>query len=366
MTFNRARDVLNSGALTGVFPAGVAEVGTAASILWRHWAGRLTDDGDSPPASLATVFDLASLTKVIATTSLIMRLVDAGRLGLDDRVSTHLASWRGADRAAVTLADLLSHSGGLTGWGPLYEACRGRAEVEAAIADLPLEYAPRSRSVYSDLGFMLLGFIVEDAGAAGLAAQFAQHVVPVLNSGGDETAPGGLPWRIGFTPPPAWRPEVAPTEREPWRGRLLVGEVHDANAWVLGGVAGHAGLFGTAPAVGAFARAVLRTLDRGSASGPVLSSVALARRIVRRTGTPGSSRALGWDTMLPGSSCGARLSPRSIGHTGFTGTSLWIDLDRGIYVVLLTNRVCPTRDNDAITRFRPAFHDAVIAGLEGG
>ena len=166
-----------------------------------------------------------------------------------------------------------------------------------------------------------------------------------------------------FNPAHAWRPLIAPTEVEPWRGRLLVGEVHDNNAWALGGVAGHAGLFGTAPAVGAFARALLRSLFPGSATGPRLSSPDTARHFTDRAGTPGSSRALGWDTMLPTSSCGTRMSPRSIGHVGFAGTSLWIDLERGVYIVLLTNRVHPTSRNDDIRLVRPAFHDAVIAGL---
>ena len=153
---------------------------------------------------------------------------------------------------------------------------------------------------------------------------------------------------------------MAPTENDPWRGRLLVGEVHDENAWALGGVAGHAGLFGTAAAVGSCARHMMQIL--GGRTGVVTRST-VDTFIARRTGIPGSSRALGWDTMLPTSSCGTRLSPRAFGHTGFTGTSLWIDPELDVYVALLTNRVHPTRANEAINLVRPALHDAVIAEL---
>jgi CubicO group peptidase (beta-lactamase class C family) len=163
---------------------------------------------------------------------------------------------------------------------------------------------------------------------------------------------------LQFLPPAKWRARTAPTERDPWRQRLLVGEVHDENAAALGGVAGHAGLFGTAPAVGAFARHLLQVLDGRTG---VFAEASLRRFVSRRAGVAASSRALGWDTMLPTSSCGTRMSPAAFGHTGFTGTSLWLDPATGVYVVLLTNRVHPARDNDAIQRVRPALHDAVMS-----
>jgi CubicO group peptidase (beta-lactamase class C family) len=164
-----------------------------------------------------------------------------------------------------------------------------------------------------------------------------------------------------FNPPRAWRSRCAPTEIDAWRGRMLAGEVHDENCWALGGAAGHAGLFGTAAAVGSFARAVLGTLAGDS----ILSQPATMRTFVQRGDVPGSSRALGWDTMLPTSSCGTRMSPTAIGHTGFTGTSLWIDWERDVYVVLLTNRVHPTRENQAIRDIRPRVHDAIMDALAG-
>jgi CubicO group peptidase (beta-lactamase class C family) len=201
--------------------------------------------------------------------------------------------------------------------------------------------------VYSDLGFILLGFALEDAAGWALDAQFRRLAATLAL--GD----------ITYLPPESWRPRTAPTEFDQWRGRMLVGEVHDENAGALGGVAGHSGLFGTAAAVGRFAQVVLRTFDAVTP----LGSPATMRRMAARTGVPGSSRALGWDTMLPTSSCGTRLSPTAIGHTGFTGTSLWIDWERDVYVVLLTNRVHPTRTNTRLSAARPLVHDAVAADL---
>ena len=191
---------------------------------------------------------------------------------------------------------------------------------------------------------MLLGFIVEDAGGAPLDAQTADVL--------EDAA-------VTFHPPDAWRSRTAPTELDPWRGRLLAGEVHDENAWALGGVAGHAGLFGTAPGVGAFARLVLSTFARATRLG---TPETLARFVTRST-VPGSSRALGWDTMLPTSSCGTRMSPRAIGHTGFTGTSLWIDPAAGRYVVFLTNRVHPSREGPPFSQVRARIHDEIAAAL---
>jgi len=171
----------------------------------------------------------------------------------------------------------------------------------------------------------------------------------------------GIVEDLQFNPPVAWRSRIAQTEFDEWRGRLLVGEVHDENAAALGGAAGHAGLFGTAAAVGQHARQLLQIL---AGRGGAFQRSTVETFIARRTEVPGSSRALGWDTMLPTSSCGRRMSARAFGHTGFTGTSLWIDPEREVYVVLLTNRVCPSRQNDAIARVRPVVHDVVMDALD--
>ncbi len=190
-------------------------------------------------------------------------------------------------------------------------------------------------------------FALEDAGRA----HFAEQATAVLEN--LTSAP------LLFNPPASLRSQVAPTELDPWRGRLLIGEVDDENCWALGGAAGHAGLFGTAQAVGDFARAMLASLQGVDAGVAAPSTV---RTFVARAAVPGS-RALGWDTMLPTSSCGTKMSAAAFGHTGFTGTSLWIDPRADVYVVFLTNRVHPTRENVAIQRIRPALHDAIMDAL---
>jgi CubicO group peptidase (beta-lactamase class C family) len=353
--------VIERAIASRAFPAAAIEVGRHDRVLWNAAFGRLRYASDAAPTTPDTVFDLASLTKVIATSTLVMRAVDAGRLSLDDRVADRLPYWRGADREHVTIADLLEHASGLTAYLPFFRDHHGRVEFERAICTLPLEYAPRTQSIYSDLGFMLLAFILEDVSAmpfAGLFRQFRAEMEP------------GLPdFRLKSDATEIDEVRCAPTELDLWRGRLLQGEVHDENAWTLGGAAGHAGLFGTAAGVGAFARLVLDGFQTQPGERRVhgehrgLAKRETLARFARKSTVPGSSRALAWDTMLPTSSCGTRLSPRAIGHTGFTGTSLWIDPAQDLYIVLLTNRVHPTRDNNQIQQVRYAVHDAVVGSL---
>jgi CubicO group peptidase (beta-lactamase class C family) len=359
-SFAAAAGLLREAIDARAFPSASVEAGSREHVLWHDAFGRLTYDARALPTTLDTIYDLASLTKVIATTTLAMRAVDDGRLRLDDRVAAWIPEWRGADREDVTIHDLLAHASGLTAYLPYFRDLTGRAEFQPAIATSPLEYRPRTQAIYSDLGFILLGFILEDARgraatpwpgavdpAARLGPQFARLAKLITED------------PLTFTPPRHWRERIAPTGHDAWRGRLLTGEVHDENAWALGSAAGHAGLFGTAAAVGSFARAVLHTIHDGA----ILAAPATIRTFMARTAVPGSSRALGWDTMLPTSSCGTLMSPTAIGHTGFTGTSLWIDWERDLYVVLLTNRVHPSRENTAIQRIRPRFHDLVVAEI---
>lgn len=345
-TFPEARQIILN-ATGGAFPAASVEVGSHDRVIWREAFGELPQHSELTPTTDQTIFDLASLTKVIATTSLVLQAVDNGLLRLDDTVGHWLKPWKQQDRETVTLVDLLSHSSGLTPHLPFFRDHTGRVEFEESICSLPLEYLPRAKSVYSDLGFILLGFILETATTVPLITQFSRMVQQqgwnCLTFGRDiET-----------------RENVAPTEFDSWRGRLLVAEVHDENTWALGGVAGHAGLFGTATAVGKFATTILRQL-RGDA---LVATPASFMKFVTRTAVPNSSRALGWDTMLTTSSCGTRMSSRAIGHTGFTGTSLWLDPSVDLYIVLLTNRVYPSRSNDAILEVRRSFHDAVVGAL---
>jgi CubicO group peptidase (beta-lactamase class C family) len=345
--FAAARQILQRATADGAFPAATIEVGNAQQVLWQEAFGRLTFESESPQASGDTVFDLASLTKVLATTTLVMRQVERGVLSLDDPVTHHIAAWRDEGPVVVTIRDLLSHCAGLPAHVPFYRDHQGRAAYQSAIVRTPRAYQPRTTSVYSDLGFMLLGFILD--AIAPLATQFDTL----------RTQMGNVQ-ELQFNPPAIWKARTAPTRLDPWRQRLLIGEVDDDNAWALGGAAGHAGLFGVVGSVGECARHLLQVLD--GRIGAFMRETAHTF-VARRAEIPGSSRALGWDTMLPTSSCGTRLSPQSFGHVGYTGTSLWIDPQRSIYVALLTNRVHPTPDNNAIARVRPALHDAIVDEL---
>jgi CubicO group peptidase (beta-lactamase class C family) len=346
--FAAARHVLAEAVRARVFPAAVVEAGTATQPLWSEAFGHLTFDAGAAATAEDTIFDLASLTKVLGTTPLIMQVVERGALALDDPLTAHLRSWQGDDRAPVTVRDLLAHCSGLPAYRPLYLRERGDEAFEQVIVGLPLAYTPRTRAVYSDLDFILLGILL--GGSTALPNRLATLLGQM-----------GVVDPLQFLPSRIWSARTAPTAHDVFRGRVLIGEVDDANAWALGGVAGHAGLFGTAAAVGAAARHLLQILDGRVGA---FQRSTLAEFIAVRRDIAGSSRALGWDTMRPTSSCGTRLSPRSFGHTGFTGTSLWIDPDRGLYVVLLTNRVFPDRMNTAIQVVRPALHDAVVDAFD--
>lgn len=346
--FPEARDIIERALHARAFPSAVIEVGTTTQPIWQEAFGRLTFADGARPATVETIYDLASLTKVLSTAPLAMRAVESGQIGLDDLVSQHIPEWTAPDRTAVRIRDLLSHSSGLPAHRRFYLDLQGRAAITRAICTTALEYAPGSRSIYSDLGFMLLGFIL--AGESSLADRFDAF-----------KSQTGSAEDLQFHPPAVWLGRTAPAHDDPWRGRVLVGEVDDENAWALGGAAGHAGLFGTARAVGDQARHLLQVLK--GRVGAYRQRTA-ATFVARRRDVPGSSRALAWDTMLPTSSCGTRMSARAFGHTGFTGTSVWIDPDRELYIVLLTNRVHPSRDNAAIGQVRRAVHDAVIDAFD--
>jgi CubicO group peptidase (beta-lactamase class C family) len=335
-----AEDVLQRALARRAYTAVSAEVGTAAGPRWTFARGELGVD-DHTSVDTSTVFDLASLTKVIATTTIALLLVKEGTLDLAAPVRAVLPQWSGADRGSVTVADLLEHCSGLPAHRPYFRGLIGIEAYLSAICAEPLEYEPRARSIYSDLGFIALGALLERSGKAALDRQFSSWKTRAAI---DEP--------LAYLPPADWRHRTAITGYDEWRGRMLQGEVHDENAAALGGIAAHAGVFGTAAAVGAAARWWMRELASDS-----------ARRFIRRSSVPRSSRALGWDTMLPTSSCGHLMSPGAIGHTGFTGTTLWIDPPRDLYFVLLTNRVHVSTTTDVIQQVRRDFHDAANQDL---
>jgi CubicO group peptidase (beta-lactamase class C family) len=345
------------------FPGGVLAVGRDGSLAHLRAFGRLSYDPGAAEVDTGTIYDLASLTKVVVTTTLSMILVDEGKLDLDARVHAFFPAFSGPAKEQVTVRHLLTHSGGLLWWAPLYKEVQGQKAYIERIVALDLAYEPGTKTVYSDLGIVLLGAILERVGGGAFGDLARRRVLDPLEMKDSL-----------YRPPAALLDRIAPTENDPWRGRVVRGEVHDENAVALGGVAPHAGLFGTAPDLAHLAQMLL---DGGSFLGRRLVSRATVELFTGRTGIPGSSRALGWDTPTDGtgrrssvggepgySSAGSLFSGRSFGHTGFTGTSMWMDPERGLYVILLTNRVHPTRENNQIREVRSRVADGVVRALE--
>ena len=315
-----------------------------------------------------TLFDVASLTKVVATTSLVLLAHHDGVCRLDDAIARFYPQTAATAFGNVTLRHLLTHSSGLTAVYPLYRelfphgphcsaAVPARALRQQAVEVIlrqPLAYTPGSRALYSDLGFILLADILERQYQQPLDRLFQSRVAHPLGLHQTHYRPltGPLPCPITA---------CAATEQCRWRRRVVVGEVHDENAWSMGGVAGHAGLFTTAGDLWYFAHALLETAAGRHSWLPAT----LLRESWQRQETPqGTTRAIGWDTPTPGrSSAGQYFSARSIGHLGFTGCSLWIDLHHQTTVVLCTNRVHPSRYSTGITRLRPAVHNCVMRAL---
>ncbi len=339
-------DVLDRALRALAFSAVSAEIGGASGPRWTYAAGRLGFDTAAPSVDGDTIFDLASLTKVLATTTIALQLRARGDFDLEMPVRDLVPTWRAEDRTQVLVRDLLEHSSGLPACRDYFRTLGDREGFVRAISEEPLEYTPRTRAIYSDLGFILLGVVLERCGGESLADLFARWRADI-----------GVAGPLDFRPPLEWHPRTALTEHYEARGTTLQGVVHDQNAEALGGVAGHAGLFGTAAAVGAVARWWLQRLQ-GDDDAALGVRARDAEMFTRRSTVPGSSRALGWDTMLPTSSCGTRMSARAIGHTGFTGASVWIDPARDAYYVLLTNRVLASNTSDEIQKVRRDFHDA--------
>lgn len=341
--------VLEAAVAAHAFPGAVVAVGKDGVLAHLQAFGRQSYDPDAVPVQADTIYDLASLTKVIVTTTMAMILVDEGKLDITKPVSAFLPEFRGGAKDKVTVWHLLTHSSGIDWWAPLYKELQGKEAYLKRITAMDLVYEPGTKSVYSDLGVILLGEILERVAGQDIESFARTRILDPL--GMKETT---------YRPGPALLARIAPTENDPWRGHVLKGEVHDENAAALGGVAPHAGLFGTA---GDLARFAQMLLDGGVLEHKRIVSRETLERFTRPAGVPGSSRALGWDTLSESSSAGSLFGPRSFGHTGFTGTSMWMDPDRHLFVVLLTNRVHPTRDNNAIREVRRAVADAVVKGL---
>jgi len=347
--FARAFELIRQAIADHALPAASVAITHHGNLVGLKAFGRFTYEPGSPEATTSTVFDLASVTKAVATTSMAMILYERGLLDLDLPVVAVVAEFAGEDprRDAVTLRMLLAHSSGLPAYEKLFLRAQTRDELVSAAFATPLTADPGAKAIYSDIGFIILGVALERIAEESLD-RFCQHEVfgPLAMT------------RTAFKPPSAWRGSIAPTANDQsFRHRVIQGEVQDENACVMGGVAGHAGVFASAEDLAIFAHAML------AGGRPILRPETVALFTRRESSPVGTSRALGWDTPSSPSQSGKYFSANSFGHLGYTGTSLWIDPERQLSVTLLTNRTWPDCSNQAIKQLRPKFHDAVIESL---
>jgi CubicO group peptidase (beta-lactamase class C family) len=345
----QAISLLRKGVSDRAFPGAACAVFAEGKIVLQAAVGRFTFDDDSPPVELATVFDIASLTKVIATTAMAMLLYDRGQLDLKMPVVHVLPEFAGDDsrRNAVTISMLLAHSSGLPAYVRLFEQARDRESLLRLAFQVPLKADPMTHAEYSDIGFILLGELLQRIAGQTLDNFCAANIFQTLEMSS-----------TSFCPPVAQREAILPTvDDKTFRHRVIQGEVHDENASVLGGVAGHAGVFSNTTDLMRFASSIL------SGRVPLFREETVRLFTAKQSSPAHTSRALGWDTPSANSSSGKHFSPHSFGHLGYTGTSLWLDGERGIAIALLTNRTWPENQSQAIRQIRPAFHDAIMQEL---
>jgi serine-type D-Ala-D-Ala carboxypeptidase len=351
--FRSAFDLLEKAIATRAFPACSLAATSGGELVAHKALGRFTYDPASPEVTTASIFDLASLTKVVATTAMAMILYERGLLDLEAPVTAIIPEFAGQltendpRRREVTLRMLLAHSSGLPAYEKLFLRAKTREDLLQAAFTAPLAAAPGARAEYSDVGFIILGVVLERLADESLDV-FCQREI---------FGPLGMT-HTTFNPASALKDSIPPTaDDRTFRHRIIQGEVQDENASVLGGIAGHAGLFSTAEDLAIFAHAML------NGGYPILRSSTIELFSRRESAPEGTSRALGWDTPSAPSQSGKYFSPRSFGHLGYTGTSLWIDPERQLSISLLANRTWPDCQNQAIKQVRPAFHDAVIEAL---
>ena len=342
---------INNAIQFQTFPGASLAIGFHGNLIIERGYGKLTYDKKSPSVKRETIYDLASLTKVISTTTLVMQAYESGKLSLDLPIYHFFLDFPVQNKHSITINHLLTHSSGLPSYFPFYKKIQGKENILRKLLSIQPQYQPGCKSLYSDLGFILLGSILEKLNGETLDHMANQRIFEPLEM-----------YQTMFRPKPDLRSRIAPTEKDPWRKRLLRGEVHDENAYALGGIAAHAGLFGTAGDLAIFCQTML---NGGVYNHHRILKKATIKTFTQRQKLPRSStRALGWDTPSRESSAGQWLSKGSFGHTGFTGTSLWIDPIRHIFIVLLTNRVHPTRQNNAIQQFRRAVSNMIVETID--
>lgn len=345
------RRVIARAVADSVFPGAVAVIGTRTDIVAEIAAGKLDWAAGAAAPDPCTIWDVASLTKVVGMTTAMMQLVEQERVNLDAPVQTYLPEWQGQWKDLVTPRHLLTHSSGLRAWRALYEEVTTAEEAKQLVLATPLDTLPGLRYVYSDLGAILLGMIIERVSGEPLDAYLASKVFRPLRM-----------THTGYRPADSLHTRVAPTEVDPWRGRHLRGEVHDENAFRLDGISAHAGLFSTAADLTRFAQMLLNGGELGGARIVLPETI---EHFTRVQDPAVSHRALGWETPNGSNSAGRLMRPPAFGHTGFTGTSMWIDPANDLFIILLTNRVNPSRENSRIGPVRSTIADITVRAATG-
>lgn len=351
---NEASNFVSEAISEGSFPGAVVLVSRKGIIVANKAYGKAVavPSEKTRCMELNAIFDLGSITKPVATATSTMILLERGRLRLDDPVKLFIPSFAEGHKDKVTIYHLLTHTSGLPAWKPLYKECRTRSDFLRELCRMQLEYHPDEKVVYSCLGFILLTFVLEKITHESLASFSSREIFKPLRL--ENTF---------FNPPQRlWERTVA-TEQCSWRNRVLIGEVHDENAYGMRGVSGNAGLFSTAHDVAVYAQMMLNKGKYGGVR--VLSSSSIGLMTKNYTSKLGEPRGLGW--LLKSerlSSAGDFFSSSSFGHTGFPGTSLWIDPEKELIAILFTNRIHPTRENEAFLHIRPIFHNLIASAIE--
>jgi CubicO group peptidase (beta-lactamase class C family) len=355
------------------FPGAVLLVGSGDDIVYHQAFGSRSIVPQPSRMDESIVFDVASLTKAVVTTALCMYLQERGMLEVDRKLSHIFQTFSVHGKERISVRNLLSHSSGYPAYVPFYKRIAkadsgdrigfmgtrdAAASVYSEIFRLRLDHLPGKVACYSDVGFILLGSVVETLSGMALDRLAVREIFKPLSMQSTGFIDLSAVKRRVLVPE---NEAIAPTNNCPWRRRMICGEVQDENAWAMGGVAGHAGLFSTARDLHAFASEMIRCFH---GEGKLFSKETVRSYWTKDTETPNSTWTLGWDTPTPGASqSGKYFSPLAVGHLGYTGCSLWIDPERRLSVILLSNRVHPSAENNLIKQFRPLVHDAVMETL---
>lgn len=359
--FSSVDSLVKKGIENKYFPGAQLLIGNKSEIIYFNSYGSFKYENDSKLVNDKSIFDIASLTKVVATTSAIMLLYDQGKINLDDKVIKYIPEFSSNGKENITILNLLLHNSGLKDWIPFYKTCKNKEEVLKTIFDINLNYKTGSKFVYSDLNFILLGLIAERISGNSLDEYCKENVFDPYNMNS-----------TFFNPPESLKYDILPTEFDAyWRNKQIQGEVHDEAAYLMGGVSGNAGLFSNAKDLYKYVRSLLFAESNAITMVKPLKDPGIFKRSTIEYFTTkfnisgyDNRRALGWDTKpLPTSyraPCGELISENCFGHTGYTGTSIWCDKDRNLIIIFLTNRIYPSRESNGIKDLRPDLHNKIF------